>query len=422
MISEDTEISRLPAAIVAIGVGNRMRTYLHYLEEHPQEARLVAVVECNELRRNTIADKFNVPKENRYAHYEDFFKTPIPADAVFICTPDDQHFRPCLMAIQHGYNVLLEKPIAQSYEECQILDKAAQEYGVNVCICHVMRYYPCYIKIKDIVQSKILGEVISIHHTERVGLDRATHSYVRGKWRKKSESNDMFTAKCCHDVDFLLWMLGPDVHCRKVSSFGSLKWFKPENAPQGSSRRCVNCSVEKNCPFSAVDLYWRRRDWIRNIDVYDNETQEDAIMRELNHGDIGRCVYHCDNDVVDHQSVLIETDNDITINIDMECFTVNDFRNLHILFSNGELNCDEKTIRITRFDTREEQEIDFTKTLSDHFHAGADLRIIEEFLHYLKHNNNHLTSLLHESMSSHQVCFAAEESRITGNTVNLTNN
>ncbi len=419
MLSEKTDNSRLPTSIVAIGVGNRMRTYLHYLEEHPQEARLVAVVECNELRRNNIADQFNIPQENRFSDYEAFFSTPVPADAVFICTPDDQHFRPCLMAIQHGYNVLLEKPIAQTYEECLALDKAAHDHNVIVCICHVMRYYPCYIRIKEIVDRKELGEVISIHHTERVGLDRFTHSYVRGKWKKKSESNDMFTAKCCHDVDFLLWMLGPDVHCKAVTSFGSLRWFRSENAPQNSARRCIDCSIEKDCPFSAKDLYWRRKDWIRNIDVYAGETQDDAIMRELKTGDIGLCVYHCNNDVVDHQSVLVEMQNGVTINIDMECATVKDYRNLHIIFSNGELTCDEKTIHIIRFNGRKEQVIDFSNTLSDKYHAGADLRIVEEFLHFLCHNKNHLTSLLHSSLPGHQLCFAAEESRMTGKTIFL---
>ncbi len=416
MLSENLQ---LPASIIAIGAGNRMKTYMHYLEEHPQEARLVAVVECNELRRNNFADKFGVSQENRFADYETFFKHPVPADAIFICTPDDEHFRPCFLAVQNGYNVLLEKPIAQSYEECLLLDKAAREHAVDVCVCHVMRYYPCYIKIKEIVESRELGEIISIHHIERVGMDRMTHSYVRGKWNRKSDSNDMFTAKCCHDVDFILWLLGPDVRCRKVSSFGSLKWFRQENAPTGSAERCVDCQVEKKCPFSAVDLYWRRKDWIRNIDILSGETQDDAIVRELNKGSIGRCVYHCDNDVVDHQSVLIEMDNGITINIDMECFTVNDYRDLHIWFSNGELYHNEKEIRVVRFSNRKEQIYDFSNTLKDSYHAGADLKIIEEFLHFLRHKKNHVTSLLHDSLASHQVCFAAEESRTTGKTIML---
>ena len=411
--------SHLPASIIAIGAGNRMKTYMHYLEEHPQEVRLVAVVDCNELRRNHLADKFGVSQDNRFADYETFFQNPVPADAVFICTPDDEHFRPCLLAVQHGYNVLLEKPIAQSYEECLILDKAAKENGVDVCICHVMRYYPCYVKIKEIVDSHELGEIIAIHHTERVGMDRMTHSYVRGKWNRKALSNDMFTAKCCHDVDFILWLLGPDVHCRKVSSFGSLKWFRKENAPKNSSERCVNCIMEKDCPFSAVDLYWRRSEWIRNIDVYNGESKEDAITRELKQGEIGRCVYHCENDVVDHQSVLIEMDNDITVDINMDCFTLSDYRDLQILFSNGELHCNEKTIHVTRYNDRSEQIYDFSNTLKDSFHAGADLKIVEEFLQFLRHQKNHVTSLLPNSLPSHQLCFAVEQSRLTGKTVLL---
>lgn len=281
-----------------------------------------------------------------------------------------------------------------------------------------MHYYPCYIKLKELVQDGGLGKVVSVNHTEWVGLNRTTHSYVRGIFGRKEDSNPMFLAKCCHDVDFLLWLLG-DVAIKKVCSFGSLRWFKKENAPQGSAQRCIDCRVEGNCPFSAVNLYWRKREWISNIDILSGETLENSIQRELRTGDIGRCVYHCNNDVVDHQSVAIDTEDGITITMLMECFTRKDSRKTYIYMTEGEIECNEKTIKVTRFLDNQQKTYNFLHTLKQPFHAGADLKIVEEFLYAIRHKKNHLSSLLHNSILSHLVCYAAEESRVEGKVVNI---
>ena len=417
-MSSDTIKQNLPASIIAIGAGNRMRTYAYYLQQHPDEGRIVAVVEPNKYRRDTMADLFGIPQSCRYENYKRFFEDPVPGDAVFICTPDKDHFQCCFSAIQKGYNVLLEKPIAQTFEECMILDKAARKANVIVSICHVMHYYPCFLKLKELVQNGNLGEIISINHTEWVGLDRMTHSYVRGTFGKKENSNPMFLAKCCHDVDFLLWLMG-DVSIRKVSSFGSLRWFRKENAPQGAAKRCLDCSIEGKCPFSAVNLYLRKREWIRNIDVLEGESIEDSIQRELREGDIGRCVYYCDNDVVDHQSVTVDTENGVTITMMMECFTRRDSRKTYIYMTEGEIECNEKTIKVTRFIDNSQKVYNFLHTLKQPYHAGADLKIVEEFLYAIKNKRNHLSSLLHNSILSHLVCYAAEDSRLQEKVIDI---
>ena len=168
-----------------------------------------------------------------------------------------------------------------------------------VGICHVLRYHPYFAKIREIVDSGELGQIISVNHVAAVGIDRTTHSYVRGPWRREETSNPMLLAKCCHDVDFLLWITRSP--CRKLSSFGSLRWFRAANAPQTSAERCIDCPVEHDCPYSAVDLYCTRRDWISNFDVPQGRTLDEVLLEELRHGPYGRCIYRCDNDVVDHQ-------------------------------------------------------------------------------------------------------------------------
>ena len=215
-----------PVTIVAIGAGNRTNKYLEYAIRNPDRLKLVGVAELNDIRRHAVASKFGLKPEECFADYERFFENPVPADAILIGTPENMHFEPCMKAIEAGYNVLLEKPIAQSLPECCRIAEAARRKGVIVGVCHVLRYHPYFIKIKEIVDSGQLGEIISISHLAAVGLDRTTHGFVRGMWRREEITNPMLISKCCHDIDFLLWLT--EARCRKLSSFGSLRWFRAE--------------------------------------------------------------------------------------------------------------------------------------------------------------------------------------------------
>ena len=195
-----------PVSIVAIGAGNRTNKYLEYVRRNPDKARLIGVVELNDLRRQKIADEFDLDASCCYTDYRDFFRSPLKADAVMICTPENMHFEPAMLAIEAGYHVLLEKPIAQTLEECLAIGEAARRKNVIVSVCHVLRYHPYFIKLKELACSGELGNIISINHCTSVGVDRATHSFVRGLWSREADTNPMLISKCCHDIDFLLWL------------------------------------------------------------------------------------------------------------------------------------------------------------------------------------------------------------------------
>lgn len=407
-----------PLKIVVIGAGNRTNKYLEYAVLHPERLKLVGIVEPVEIRRNNLAAKFGVPQEACFSSYEDFFKTPVSADAVLIGTPEDKHFVPCMMAIDAGYHVLLEKPIAQTKEECNKIVENSKRKGVIVGVCHVLRFHPYFTKIKEIIDSGRLGEIISINHYAEINLDRTTHGFVRGNWNRSEKTNPMLISKCCHDIDFLLWLCGSK--CRKVSSFGSLRWFRKENAPKGSAERCIECSIEKDCPFSAIDLYKNRKQWIRNFDVPQGHTIDEIIDHQLQSGPYGRCVYHCDNDVADHQILNMELENGTTISFVANAFTLDDFRSTHIKMTHGEIDGDETTLRIRKFRGNEVQVFDFSDLVGKPFHAGADLNIIEDFLNAISDNNkDELRTAIEHSVESHIVCYEAENSRLSGKTIIL---
>ena len=400
---------RKPVSIVAIGAGNRTNKYLEYVKQHPDRVRLVGVVELNDIRRQSVAERFGLEPSQCYADYHDFFRNPVQTDAVMVCTPENMHFEPTMLAIEAGYHVLLEKPIAQTLEECQAIGEAARKKGVLVSVCHVLRYHPYFMKVKELVDSGELGHIISINHRTSVGVDRAAHGFVRGIWRSERLSNPMLMSKCCHDIDFLLWLT--KTPCRKLTSFGSLRWFKAKNAPEGSAERCIDCGVESHCPFSAVNLYQVRRDWIANFDVPEGKTIDDVIEDQLREGLYGRCVYHCDNDVVDHQIVSMEMESEVTINFSMDIFTLKDCRETHISLTEGEIDGDENRLRVRRFRGAEETVYDFSGLAHQPFHAGADLAIIADFIDAIRTGRRDLVTSIDRSVESHRICFEAERSR-----------
>ena len=395
--------------IVAIGAGNRTNKYLEYVRQHPDKVKLVGVVELNEIRRKHVAERFGLEASQCYVDYRDFFKASVQADAVMICTPEDMHFEPTMLAIEAGYHVLLEKPIAQTLEECLAIGEAARKKNVLVSVCHVLRYHPYFMKIKELVDSGELGHIISINHRTSVGVDRTAHGFVRGIWRKEAVTNPMLMSKCCHDIDFLLWLT--KTPCRKLTSFGSLRWFKEKNAPEGSADRCIDCRVERTCPFSAIDLYRVRRDWIANFDVPQGKTIDEVIEDQLRHGLYGRCVYRCDNDVVDHQIVSMEMESEVTVNFSMDIFTLKDNRETHISLTEGEIDGDETILRVRKFRGATEKVYDFSDIAHTPFHAGADLAIMADFIDVIRTGRRDLVTSIDRSVESHRICFEAERSR-----------
>lgn len=414
MASSDNTI--MPIPIVAIGVGNRMRTYMHYVAAHPEEVKLVAIAEPDQIRRETMRSQFDLPASATFSDYQQLFASDIPFEAVLIATPGSEHFRPAMMALERGCHVLLEKPIAQNYEECCILARKAKEKNRIISVCHVMRYHPMFLKIKELVDSGRYGRIVTITHTEEVGIDRATHSYVRGMLNSEKFSNPMLLDKTCHDMDFLLWMTGS--HCRRVSSFGSRLWFRKENAPAGTADRCTRCAIEDRCPYSAIDLYRRRKEWTRNFIPAPGQTVADVVENELAEGRFGRCVYHCDNDVVDNQVVTLHMTDGVLITLTMNVFTQNDCRTLKIGMTEGEITCDGTTINARHFRTRTTETFDFSQLANIDFHGGADLALVENFIHTIATGTKPDTDI-NDALEAHRIIFEAERSRHTNETITL---
>ena len=407
------QTSSRPVTAIVLGAGVRgWSVYSSFGLKYPDELQVVGVAEPIPYRRERISKAFNIPEKNQFVTWEDVFKRPKFADAIVITTPDDLHYGPAMAGLQMGYHLLLEKPIAQTWKECNDILKLTEKKNAVVAVCHVLRYTPYFRKIKEIIDSGEIGELVSVEHLEPVSYLRMTHGYVRGSWRNTKTSNSMLLAKSCHDTDILRWLINKP--CTRVSSFGSLKYFKKENAPHGAPLRCTDgCPAERECSFSAIRIYLEMRYGLNRLNL--EAVNDETILRELKNGPYGRCVFHCDNDVVDHQVAIFEFENQITVSFSMIGFSHYEGRRTRIFATKGNLFGDEQTLTTTQLLTGKQEKWDVSMANIDSGHGGGDHALAHDFVQAVRLNDpSYLTSTMRASMASHLMGFQADVSRIKG--------
>ncbi|MFC7392075.1 Gfo/Idh/MocA family protein [Scopulibacillus cellulosilyticus] len=404
---------------VLLGAGDRgAHAYGPYAISYPNELEFVAVADPNEERSYTFAQTHQIDKNNVYDSWTEVLDRPKLADIMVICTLDRMHFKPTIRALEKGYHVLLEKPMSPHPDECIKMAQAAEQNNRLLSIGHVLRYTPFWSSMKRVIDEGKIGEIVSIQLNENVGYLHMAHSFVRGNWNNSDVTSPMILQKSCHDMDILSWLIGKP--CLRVSSFGSLKHFRKENAPEGSAPFCLDgCEVYNECPFYAPRFYLGEgKGWARKIT---DDTSREGIIEALRTGPYGKCVYQSDNNVVDHQVVNLDFQGGATATFSMCGFTHNITRNIQVMGTKGEIRGYMETNSFTIYDflTKEENEIRVHRPTSGH--GGGDTELMRNFLHEVRHFQGHqgLTSA-HTSTESHMMAFAAEKSRLDeGKPINL---
>lgn len=408
--------------IAIAGVGSRGKNaYGLELLNMKDRAKVVAVADIDPERLALAGDAHGVPDEMRFPSAEAMLAMPKLADAMLVCTQDRQHVPHAVAALKKGYDVMMEKPISPKLEDLQEITKVSRENGRRVVVCHVLRYTPFFQTIKKTIDSGVLGEIVSIQALENVRYWHQAHSFVRGNWRREEDTSPMILAKCCHDLDYLVWLCGKK--CERVSSYGSLMYFKKSNAPEGAALRCTQgCKAKESCPYDAEKIYLTNKDtgilcgnveW--PIDVLAENPTEEKIRHAIETGPYGRCVFHCDNDVVDHQIVNMQMEGGASLSLTMSAFTSIGGRTIKVMGTLGDLWGDmhENRIRIGVFG-KEPQVIDLGKEEKDFAgHGGGDRLLMEQFVDLMqgKEPDGTITTL-ETSVESHLVALAAEKSRL----------
>jgi predicted dehydrogenase len=376
------------------------------------------------------------------------------------------HTQPTSAALNAGYDVLLEKPMATTLAECQQLVRTAEQANRQLHICHVLRYTTHFSRLRKVLQSGAVGQVVNVSHRENVSFWHMAHSFVRGNWRSSVESSPMILAKCCHDLDILIWLL--DDRCETLSSIGNLIHYRAENAPPGAPKRCLDgCPAEDLCPFFAPRIYqdmipiWQNaaaarqgfdrwalqtqlknpalisalsrpipklrqiteyQGWPKSVIV--NEITTESILSALRKGPYGRCVYHCDNDVVDHQVVTMQFESGISVTLTMHGHSYLEGRSTRIEGSRATLfayfGMDGDRIEIHDHH-RGQKTIYDTHPVGDSGHGGGDSGLMAAFVKALQTGGESAAlTTARTSLESHLMAFAAEDARLGGRVVRMT--
>lgn len=397
--------------LAVFGYGARGQIYALFADKYPEKFQLVAVIENNQERIELAQRTHN--NISVFKDYRDFLVANVEADVVAIATQDGQHKEHALAMMKAGYDLLLEKPIANNRADCLEIYNASKQYNRKVVVCHVLRYSPFYSKIKEVIQSGKIGEIFSISASENVGYYHYAHSYVRGPWRSLKESSPMILAKCCHDMDILRWLM--DVDCLSVNSYGDLSYFKKENAPNGSAEYCSSCKVE-NCVYNAQKLYLSKEG--RSFSGYflNKEFTDENILSALKGTRYEKCVYKSDNDVVDHQVTIMQFAGGKTATHTMSAFSKNVYRDIKIHAALAELvgKFEDNYIEIRYFDGKIEKISIDTTEANVGGHNGSDYFMMNNLYNILNGQDGAGATLIDVSVESHIMCFSAEESRLNG--------
>jgi len=402
-----------PVNVVMLGAGGRgFYSYGNWILDHPEQIRVVAVAELDPARRERFARTHDLPPDRVFADHRALFAQGQLAGALINTTMDRDHVETTLGALETGYHVLLEKPMATTPHDCVRLVRAAESAGKMLHICHVMRYSPFYVTLYETLRSGDVGEVMTVDHRENVAFWHQAHSFVRGNWGNSGRSAPMILAKCCHDMDILYWLLDRPVV--KLSSFGTLTHFTAEQAPEGAPERCMDgCPHWESCPHYAPRIYLRDRSgW--PISAITLDLSYEGRIEALRNGPYGRCVYRCDNDVVDHMTINMLFEGDVTVTFTMHAFSHENCRTVRYDGTRASLRGHEGRGDLCLYEFRTLQERQIPMPTGEGGHGGGDAGLMTAFVAALRGERGALHTSARDSLESHLMAFAAEESRLNG--------
>jgi predicted dehydrogenase len=411
-------MSRQPVSVAIIGAGNRGELFGELVARHPQLGRVAAVAEPRDAYRDRFARRHGLAKDAVFRDWRAFFDGSRRCDAVVIATLDNDHAEPAIAASRGGYHLLLEKPMAVTLEDCRAIAAAQRAAGTVSCVCHSLRYHAGFAALKSAVASGRIGRPVTIDQLEQVVWWHQAHSFVRGSWGNEGRSTFMLLAKSCHDIDYLAHLAAPAA-CRRVCSYGSLAYFTGANAPADAADRCLECVREPRCPYSAIKAYVDadRESWPAAVAA--PEHSREAYLEALRTGPYGRCVWKSDNDAVDHQVVALEFEGGLTATFTMTAFTQRAGRKIRVHGTEGEIEFTEERMQVRTFADRRDEDVPFPR--EEGGHGGGDERVMSSFLAAVQRGDpSRVRSDVQESLRTHAIVFAAERSRRTGRSVEMT--
>lgn len=369
-----------------IGTGGRCRSYANPYAKCP-EMEIVAMADPSEQSRlDTVAQSGIKNKVSHYGDYRELLAKHNDLDGVVISTPNHLHRETAIPFIERGIPIALEKPIATTIGDAEMILDAARIHNTRILVGFVLRSTPYYRKIHEVLCGGEIGRILNVQADELV--DREVSSIInRGGWRRYVRfSGGSMMEKSSHDLDMLNYLIGS--HPVSMNCYGGSMFFRPNpNIPD----TCDKCTL-KNCQYAA-DRHWY------------------LPKEELN-----LCIFNVDKDIADNQSVNIQYANGTIANfmLSFNCFGPRSGRNIHIVGTRGRLwgNIDEKSISV--FDNQTEQTRKIEIEGGSGGHNGGDDSHAMELLRMMKEPGYVPQQDAYAGYLSSVMCIAADTSMREG--------
>lgn len=407
--------------IILVGFGERGHIYAGELLRHKDGVKIAGVVEPDEYRRNEAKKWCDIPEENCFSSVEECVKLGKIADAVVNATMDTLHLKTAIPFLELGYDMLIEKPVANNRDDLMQIVNCAKTHGDKLSICFVLRYTDFYRKIKEILSSGEIGKIISIETNEYVAICHASHSFIRGKWNNREKcGSSMLLQKCSHDLDLICWLNNSTVP-ERVTSMGGRYFFVPENAPKNSGTRCLtDCPIEKECIYSARKLSLEHDDFpMLAWDCFDKnpsevtpKEREESLKTDNVHG---KCIFKTDANVVDRQMVTLQFKDGSVASHGMIVGVAKAGRDIHIVGSLGEIQgfLEDNKFVVRKYNPvtlkYDERTVDLVLSADVGLHSGGDRGLVNDFIDLINAPSGD-SSVIEESVYGHLAVYCADES------------
>lgn len=203
-----------------IGCGNMAGSHAAGFQELAD--RLEVTATCDIVLERAEQAAQNIGAKLAVADYRDLLDA---VDAVLIVLPHDLHYEVGMTCLQAGKHVLMEKPMANTEQECLELIAQAEKSGKVLMTAYPVRFWPVILKLKELLDSKAYGECFQMS----IWTEQYTH-YKAGHWGLSAErlGGGQFFSHGCHYVDLLLWLMGRPVRGTHIGTSFGTPWMEQE--------------------------------------------------------------------------------------------------------------------------------------------------------------------------------------------------
>lgn len=299
---------------VVVGLGGRSLAFRNAIaNDFPGSAKLVAICDSNPGRLELAMknDVKHCPDLKGYiaTDFKKMLEEQSP-DCVFVCTPDSTHDDYICTSLEHGCDVITEKPMTTDERKCQRIIDAVNQTGRQIRVAFNYRYSPPRSQIKEMLMGGVVGKILSVDFQWMLDTNHGA-DYFRRWHRNKANSGGLIVHKSAHHFDLVNWWVASTP--ASVFAEGDTSFYNENQAKlyglEKHAQRCLNCQVRSKCNY-LLDL----SEFESMKELYLDAESHDGYFRD-------QCVFSDEIDIEDNLGVIVKYRNGVQLNYSLNAFS-----------------------------------------------------------------------------------------------------